>query len=824
MSTTSVLEDFPKEVSSGRFIVGTKLVERPSSVVFKGIDKQLGDRPIALKFFIDRPDQKKEWINAYEREITLLRNASHKCLVPIIAGGIVGDWFYIAMELIEGITLREYLKGLDAPLDHKVAVEIISKIAEATKEIHEKNSYHGHIDSRSIMFKGKEPRLAGYYPHVLSLIHQSHTSTGRLLVDPAYIAPEQISSSDKIDGRADIYALGILLYEMLTLQKPFNSANPMQLAMLRMASDPQSPQKLNSQIPSLLDGAIMKALAKDPKDRFSSVADFLDLLTGGKQAIKNPLYQSMGKESERISGTETIAVSMSNDSIKEILREHERKIRQEKDINIKTEPKRQDQAVKKSTPITASAEQLEVDSTMIGMKTDRLLKATMVIVSEKSFGTKYDLGDKQTIIGSDSACGISLSGKNIPAHSAIIVSKHSNYYISVLSPNIMINGKSAVISEEYPLMRGDVIECADYKLRYVAPGEVFTLQKDVAERIIDKPKNKLPKYLGISAVVAVIICGFLFYSYKENLFLAQNTQIKNQEAKKLVRKELIDKLRKEGDEFFKEGKLIEPLEANARKRFEQIIELDTDDTYAKRRLAEIEDRVRLLAQQADKRKLTSERVDKLLQEAQNYFKAGKYITPPGANAKETYEEVVKVDTENEVAKKQLAEINNILGDLVTRINDLIATANDYIDKKQYVSPEGENAKELVDQILTIDPRNEDAHKLLIEIAARAIVEGDLAKANLKADQMKQSYLVAQAVGVDPVFIKSKMQGADIISRSKSSVVIVDTGTADAETKNEKTNSAYLDLAAINKRISILQLQAEVKTPGSKSQFFEVKKK
>ncbi len=818
MSTTSPLDNFPQEVSAGRFIVETKLVERPSSVVFRGRDRQLGDRPIAIKFFIDRPDHNQEWIDAFEREITLLRNTSHKYLVPIIAGGIAGNWFYIAMELIEGLTLREYLKGLDAPMDSKIAIDIISKIAEATKEIHEKNSYHGHMDSRSIMFKGKEPRLAGYYPHILSKIHQSQTSTGRLLVDPGYIAPEQISSSEQIDGRADIYALGILLYEILTLQKPFNAANPMQLAMLRMVNEPQSPQKLNSQIPSLLDAAILKALARNPQDRFSSVAEFLDALRGGKPLIKNPLFEAVENENERILGTETIAVSMSNAAIKEILKEHERKSRQEKDIKIKTEPK---QTAQKPMAKPASSEPLEVDSTMIGMKVDRLLKATMVVVSEKSFGNKYDLGDKQILIGSDSACGIPLPGKNIPAHSAIIVNKNSNYYLSALSPNIKINGKPAVISEEYALMRGDIVECADYQLRYVAPGEVFTLQKDVAERIIDKPKNKFSKYLGISAAVALIVCGFLFYSYKNNLFLAQNAQVKNQEAKKLMRKELIDKFRKEGDEFFKEGKLIEPPEANARKRFEQIIELDAYDTYARRRLAEIEDRVQLLNQQANKHKLTSERIEKLLQQAEQYFKAGKYITPPGANAKEIYEEIIKYDTENEVAKKQLIEINSILGDLVSRINELIATAKSYIDKKQYVSPEGENAKELIDQILAIDPENEDAHKLLIEMAALAIIEGDQAKANLKADQMKQSYLIAQAVGVDPVFIKSKMQGADIISRSKSSVVIVDTGESEA---NQKSNSAYLNMAEINKRISILQLQAEVKNPSTKSQFFEVNKK
>lgn len=817
MSTDSTLADFPKELSSGRFIVGTKLVERPSCVVFKGIDKQLGDRAVAIKIFIDRPNKNKEWIDAFEREVALLRNASHRALVPIIAGGVEGDWFYLVMELIDGMTLREYLKGLDAPLDIKVAIDIISKVALATKEIHEKNSFHGHMDSRSVMFKGKEPRLAGYYPHVLSEIHKSQTSTGRLLVDPGYIAPEQISSTEKVDGRADIYAIGVLLYEMLTLKKPFSSENPMQMAMLRMTSEPQSPQKLNSQIPSLVDGAIIKALARNPKDRFLNIADFIDALTGGKQEAKNPLFEAMGKEPERISGTETIAVSMSTDAIKGILREHERKSRQEKDFKIKTETVPKEQAL---------SEPLAVDSTMIGMRVDKIFKATVVIVSEKSFGTKFDLNEKQTVIGSNSACEILLSGKNIAAHAAIIVGRNSNYYVAPLSAdvNLRINGKAIDISEEHLLIRGDVIECAEYQLRYVAPGEVFTLQKDVADRIIDKPKSKLPKYLGISAFVALVISGFLFYSYKGNLFLAQNSQKKSQETRKLAKKELVDKLRKEGDDFFKAGILIEPVEANARKRFEQIIELDSDDTYAKRRISEIEERVRLLGQQADKKKLATERVSKLLQDAEQYFKAGKYIAPLGANAKEIYEEVIKLDSENQVAKNKLAEINNILGDFVAKINDLLTLAKEKIEKKQYVSPEGDNAKELIEQIMGIDPKNADAHKLLIEIAARSIIEGDLAKSKLNAGGMKQSYLTAQAIGVDPEYIKNKMQGADIISRSKSSVVIVDTGAAKTLDSNEKPNSSYLDLAEVNQRISVLKLQEDVQGGGgsTKSQFFEVK--
>ena len=358
--------DIPKELS-GRFIVGDKMVERPSCYVYRGVDKELGDRPVALKIFVDKALGRQEWIDAFDKEIAILRAASHPSLVPIIAGGCDHGWFYIAMELLEGKTLRDYLKENTGPINPDTAIEIVSQLCAGLKEIHEKNGYHGHIDSRAVLFKGEEVRLAGYYPHVMSEMQKTMTSTGRLIVDPAYVSPDQISGGGQIDGRADIYAVSVLLYEMLTGQKPYVADSPMQLAMMRLSKDPEPPRKLNPNVPPLVDAAVIKGLARDRNHRFSTVADFVDAMTGGKKPVKNPLLAAMGaEEGDRLTGTETIAVSMSTDSIKQILQGHEVKHRSARPAVEATATITWAKAVKGDLSGVATSTGLKVDNSLKG--------------------------------------------------------------------------------------------------------------------------------------------------------------------------------------------------------------------------------------------------------------------------------------------------------------------------------------------------------------------------------------------------------------------------------------------------------------------------
>jgi serine/threonine protein kinase len=803
--------EIPKELN-GRFTIEAKIVERPSCIVFRGIDKDLGNRNVAIKVFIDRPLGKSEWIAAFEREISLLRAASHPSLVPIIAGGQASDWLYIVMELIEGKTLRDYLKDRPGPLDCAAAVELTTQICAGLKEIHEKNGFHGHIDSRAVLFKGDEPRLAGYYPHVVSEIQKSVTSSGRLIVDPAYISPDQINGEGSVDGRADIYSVSILLYEMLTGQKPFVADNPMQLAMMRLSKNPEPPRKFNPAVSALVDAAVMKGLARDRNQRFATIGDFVDALTGGKKPVKNPLLGAAGEPSERLGNTETIAVSMSTDSIKHILAAHESKRAEKaaapKDTN----------AIATATGMKA-ADDLSGAATVMGLKVDDALKASFIVMNGDNRGKRYLVERPQIMIGSDSGCDICLSGKGVPPRYAIVVQRNGEFFVGPLSSTpVSVNDNTTSGSDEIQLKRGDVVHCGPHQLRYVAPGEVFTLRDAVADRVVDRPPNKLPRVLAVLAIVVTLVCAGVFVMYRQSVEAHQAQARRMADSKRRQQKDLIEHLRMEGDEFFKKGALMDPPDANARKRFEQILEIDSEDMYARRRLSEIDERILALTEQEAKRRQFADRIAKLTEDGKRLFAAGKYITPAGASARDAFQEVLRLDPENENAKKQLAEINRVLNDLVGQINGLLAKAHEYMEAQQYVTPPGENAKETIDRISAIDPNNKDAHDLMIEMAARLLMDGNRFRAELKPDEMKQAYTTAQAIGVDPEYVSKKLQGIDTIKRSKGSIVIIDT----SQTKDAKENSRYLSMAEIEQKMNLLQVQGYGSSKDKKQQLYEIK--
>lgn len=313
--------DIPKEFGE-RFVVGEELVKRPSCIVYRGKDRTLGDRDVAIKVYVDRPEDNDTWKEQFKEQVSSLRAASHQSLVPILHGDCEEGWFYIVMELIEGPTLRDRLQGQEGPLDMEAALAIFGELAAGVKEIHENNAIHGHIDSRAVLFKGDNVRLAGYYPMVISEIQKGQSTAGRLVVEPAYIAPEQISGTG-LDHRADIFALSVLLFEMVTGQRPFSADNPLQMAMLRLSKEPPSPAKLNSNVSPLLDAAIMKGLARDANERYSSVAAFVEAVSGGRGQPANPLANLGPDAGGAPIGDQTIGVSMSTDAIREMLRDQD---------------------------------------------------------------------------------------------------------------------------------------------------------------------------------------------------------------------------------------------------------------------------------------------------------------------------------------------------------------------------------------------------------------------------------------------------------------------------------------------------------------------
>lgn len=800
--------DIPKEIG-GRFVIGAEIVKRAACVVYKATDKSLGGREVALKVFFDRPEGNEDYIKSFDAEINLLRSASHHVLVPIIGGGCENGFFFIAMEYIGGRTLREVFKEKSKPFDVGHAVEIIAEVAGGLNEIHEKGGVHGHIDARSILFKEDEPRLAGFHPSAIDRIQKQSTSVAKVVADPACISPEQISGSDSIDRRADIYALSVLLFNMVTGEKPFQAANPLQAAMLRITQPPPSPLRKNPSLSPLLDAAIQKGLAKEPKDRFRNCTDFIDAITGGKKPYKNP-FAEVAQELQ-VSGNETIAVSMSTEAIKELLKKRDA---------VPAASAVLAQQTPKVTPVIQPSA-MDVNATAMGIPALNTIKPSLVALDEELKGKKFIIDKNQVMVGNDPGCSICLSGRGIPPRFAIIVQRGDEFFAGPLSATpLTINGTQHKSSEEVKLQRGDVLHVGKHRLRYVSPGEVFTLKEGVADRVLDRPRNKFPLLLGALVIVLAIAAGAGVYlrsqEQQAQALKKQRETIRLQQE----REKRVKDLTREADELFKSGALREPLGANAEEKFKEILTFVPDNNYAKRRLAEIEERIQFQEKEKERREQFATRITQLLAEGDKYLDEQQYISPPGRNAKEKFTEVLRLDSSNETAQKKIAGIDKLMADLLGKVNTLLAEAKAYADAGQYTAPSDKNAYSVVKHILSLDPNNLEANNLLYDMAAKSIYRGDLAKREAKPEEVRRAYFTAQALGVDPLYIAERMKGLDLISRATSNVIIYG-GSTSSKAIPKSSNGSYLDSSEIEKRLANFQLQEELSGKKGYRSFIQI---
>jgi serine/threonine protein kinase len=820
--------EIPK-VFGERFTVVEQLVKRPNCIVYRGTDSKLGDHEVAIKVYLDQPGGNEDWINQFNDDVARMRSASHQSLVPIIAGGCQDDWFYIVMELLSGGSLRDLLKSQGGPLSIDVAVTIIGELAAGLKDLHENHIWHGHIDSRAVLFKGDNVRLAGYYPRIISVIQKSKSMDGRMIVEPEYIAPEQLTGGT-MDHRIDIFALAVLLFEMVTGQRPYVGDNPLQTAMQRLSKEPPVPAKINPAISPLLDAAIMKGLARDPNERYSTATAFVEAITGGRKQPKNPLAELEGGDEQNMVANQTIGVSMSTDAIRGILNAHEKAISeasspQEPGGNVNEDTGVLETIVgKPAYAAELAARGITSGNTSSSAQAAGMAQggacASLIALGGDLRGKRFQLAKSQNMIGSDRANDICIIGKGIPARYAIITEKNGQYFVGPLSPGgITVNDKKSESAEDVLLKRGDTISVGSSKLRFVEPKEVFTLQDDVADRVIDRTQSKIPKILGISACAAVVVCLVLFVAYSTTK-TEKTVDLRQQEVKEAQEKKaLIVRLRNEGDQLFKAGALIEPPDANAKKRFEQILEVDPDEAYAKRRLREIEDRVRAIVAQTEQKEKMVRQIETLLAEGDRHLLAKNYISPPGGNAKESYQAVLRIDPDNDRAKEKSAEINKLLGDMVGQINGFVERAKAYQKQGQFVAPPGENAYELLNQVLQIDPGNIEAKGIIYAMAAQSLVLGDQAKSAADVRQMRKAYLTAQALGVDPEFIRPRMKGTELIQKSRSSVIFVD--RQGKEEEKRLADSRYLDTAEVKRRMAEFEIPVSVAGQEKGRRFVDV---
>ncbi|APV48637.1 hypothetical protein BWI17_02410 [Betaproteobacteria bacterium GR16-43] len=256
----------------GRFRVISELGRGAMGVVYCAGDPSLG-RTVAIKTIALTGNARERDIHEarFLQEARAAGGVSHPAVITIYDVGREGDVAFIAMELLEGNELRDLIRW--GTLTPSQAVNIAATVAEGLAVAHEKRVVHRDIKPGNIMvLKDGRVKLMDFG---IARLHENavKTQTGTLLGSPQYMSPEQIAGRE-VDARADIFSLGVVLYEMLTGAKPFAGEDVSALLFSIANMQAKPPRHLQPTLPSVLDYIVARALKKDPADRYQSAIEF----------------------------------------------------------------------------------------------------------------------------------------------------------------------------------------------------------------------------------------------------------------------------------------------------------------------------------------------------------------------------------------------------------------------------------------------------------------------------------------------------------------------------------------------------------------------
>ncbi|MEZ0333387.1 MAG: protein kinase [Gemmatimonadales bacterium] len=232
------------------------------------------DRAVAVKVL--RPDLAADVGAArFLHEIQIAARLHHPHILPLYDSDQADGLVYYVMPYIQGETLRARLER-ERQLPVSDALQIAREVADALNYAHGNNVVHRDIKPANILIDAGHAVVSDF--GIARAVGEGESTTGHVIGTPAYMSPEQIDGSRYLDGRTDIYSLGCVLFEMLTGQPPFKGATLTAVIANRLTSPVPSPRSVRDLIPEAVDGAVKKAMANLPADRFTTAAQFSEAI------------------------------------------------------------------------------------------------------------------------------------------------------------------------------------------------------------------------------------------------------------------------------------------------------------------------------------------------------------------------------------------------------------------------------------------------------------------------------------------------------------------------------------------------------------------
>jgi serine/threonine-protein kinase len=242
------------------------------SSVFRAHDRLL-DRKVALKILHQQYSGDDDYVERFRREARSVAALSHPNIVTVIDRGEYDGRQFIVFEYIEGENLKRLIERR-GPAPVSTALELAMEIARGLSFAHQQGLVHRDVKPQNVLLNGDGHAKVTDFGIARSLdVQHGMTQTGTVLGTSDYIAPEQ-AQGQRVDEHTDVYSLGIVLYELLTGEVPFQGENFVAVAMRHINEPPPSVRDRRPDVSPRIDAAVQRAMAKNPEDRFQTMAEF----------------------------------------------------------------------------------------------------------------------------------------------------------------------------------------------------------------------------------------------------------------------------------------------------------------------------------------------------------------------------------------------------------------------------------------------------------------------------------------------------------------------------------------------------------------------